>query len=157
MVRLSTLGLCLIVLVTSSAFAGSASDELEATGLSARAGWAFPAAADSPFSMAFLVLNNRGDKERVLQSASSPVAEKIELHTAVADLSPDTSTPVESISVSAEDDLIFAPGGPHLMLIGLKQALEVGEQFPLTLHFSDGDSITLDVSVSKQVPAHFRH
>ena len=59
--------------------------------------------------------------------------------------------------MSPEDDLIFAPGGPRLMLMGLKQALEVGDQFPLTLHFSDGDSISLDVTVSKQMPAHFRH
>lgn len=157
MVRLSTLGLWMIVLMAPATFAGPASDELEATGLSAREGWAFPAAAGSPFSMAFLVLNNRGDKERVLQSASSPVAEKVALHAAVADLSPDTTTPVESIPVSPEDDLIFAPGGPRLMLMGLKQALEIGDQFPLTLHFSDGDSISLDVTVSKQMPAHFRH
>ena len=157
MVRLSAFSLCLIVLVASSVFAGSASDELEATGVSARAGWAFPATADSPFGMAFLVINNRGDKERVLQSASSPVAERIELHAAVADLSPDTMQSVESMSVSPESDLIFAPGGPHLMLLGLKQALEVGDQFPLTLEFRNGDSITLEVGVSEQAPAHFRH
>jgi hypothetical protein len=157
MVRLSTFSLWMFVLVASVTFAGQASDELEATGLSAREGWAFPAAVDSPFSMAFLVINNRGDKERVLQSASSPVAETVALHAAVADLSPDTTTPVESIPVSPEGDLILAPGGPHLMLKGLKQALEVGDQFPLTLHFSDGDSIKLEVTVSKQIPAHFRH
>lgn len=157
MVRPSPFSLCVMVLLTSFAFAASAADEREATGLSARAGWAFPVAADAPFGMVFLVLNNRGDRERVLQGASSPVADKIVLHAAVADLSPDTTTPVESLSISPESDLIFAPGGPHLMLVGLKQALEVGEQFPVTLHFSDGDSFTLDVIVSKQMPAHFRH
>lgn len=157
MIRLSAFSLCPIVLLASLAFAASAGDERQATGLSARAGWAFPAAADAPFSMVFLVLNNRGDKTRVLEAATSPVAEKVELHAAVADLSPDTTTPVESISVSPEDDLIFAPSGPRLMLMGLKQALEVDDQFPVTLHFRDGDSITLDVSVAKQEPAHFRH
>nr|WP_298173834.1 copper chaperone PCu(A)C [uncultured Pseudomonas sp.] len=157
MVRLSAFSLCLMALLASLAFAASAGDEREATGLSARAGWAFPVTADAPFGMVFLLLNNRGDKERVLQGASSPVADKIELHAAVADLSPETTRPVESMAVSPESDLIFAPGGPHLMLIGLKQALEVGEQFPVTLHFDDGDSIALDVTVAKQAPAHFRH
>lgn len=61
------------------------------------------------------------------------------------------------MAVAPESDLIFAPGGPHLMLIGLQRALEVGEQFPVTLHFDDGDSIALDVTVAKQAPAHFRH
>lgn len=157
MVRLSAFSLCLIVLVAPAAFAASASEEREANGLSARAAWALPASADSPIGTVFLVLNNRGDQERVLQAASSPVADKIELHTAVADLSPNTMQPVESMSVSPESDLVFAPGGPHLMLIDLNQALEVGDQFPLTLEFRNGDSITLEVSVAKQEPAHFRH
>jgi periplasmic copper chaperone A len=157
MVRLSAFSLCLIVILASLASAASAGGERQATGLSARAGWALPAAADAPFGMVFLVLDNRGDKERVLQAASSPVAEKIELHAAVADLTPDTTRPVKSMTVSPESDLIFAPGGPQLVLFGLRQALDLDDRFPVTLHFSDGDSLTFEVDVSRQAPAHFRH
>ena len=162
MFRFGLFSLCLILLVAQAPLVQAAvgragSDERQANGLSARAAWAFPATADSPIGMVFLVLNNRGNRVRVLQAASSPVAERIELHAAVADLSDETMRPVESISIDGESDRIFAPGGPHLMLFDLRRALELGQHFPLTLRFRDGESLTLDVTVANQAPEHFRH
>nr|WP_298139031.1 copper chaperone PCu(A)C [uncultured Pseudomonas sp.] len=162
MFRPGVFSLCLMLLVAQvspiQAAAGQAgSDERQDNGLSARAAWAFPATADSPVSMVFLVLNNRGDRVRVLQSATSPVAERIVLHAAVADLSEDTMRTIEDISIDPESERILAPGGPHLMLFDLRRALEVGQHFPLTLKFRDGESITLDVTVATQAPEHFRH
>lgn len=47
---------------------------------------------------------------------------------------------MESIPLPAGAETTFEPGGLHVMLIGLKQDLKVGEQIPVTLHFkSAGD------------------
>ena len=41
----------------------------------------------------------------------------------------------------------FAPGGLHVMLIGLKQPLKNGDHFPLTLHFQKSGEAQLQVEV----------
>jgi periplasmic copper chaperone A len=40
------------------------------------------------------------------------------------------------------------PGGYHLMLMGLKQKLEVGATFPLTLTFAKAPPVTVTVTVA---------
>ena len=34
-------------------------------------------------------------------------------------------------------EIVFAPGGRHLMLFGVDPALKPGDQIPLVLHFSN--------------------
>ena len=45
---------------------------------------------------------------------------------------------VEGLELKPGDMITFAPGGYHIMLIGLKAPLKVGDSFPLTLTFQVG-------------------
>jgi periplasmic copper chaperone A len=45
--------------------------------------------------------------------------------------------------------MTFAPGGYHIMLMGLKQALVAGTTFPVTLTFAKAGEVTATVSVQK--------
>ncbi len=47
----------------------------------------------------------------------------------------------------------FAPGGYHLMLMGLKQPLVAGERFPLTLHFRKAGDVPVEIVVESKAPA----
>jgi len=42
----------------------------------------------------------------------------------------------------------LAPGGYHLMLMGMTQQLRPGESFPLTLHFAYEPPVTVTVKVA---------
>jgi periplasmic copper chaperone A len=54
---------------------------------------------------------------------------------------------VESVPLVPGKPIAFAPGGYHLMLLGLHQPLASGASFPLTLTFARAPAITVDVHV----------
>ena len=43
----------------------------------------------------------------------------------------------------------LAPGGYHIMLSGLKQALKQGDSFPITLSFAKAGQVTATATVAK--------
>jgi hypothetical protein len=55
--------------------------------------------------------------------------------------------PVRVLLVRAHGTLALAPGGAHIMLIGLRHDLRAGERFPVQLHFARAGWITTTVAV----------
>lgn len=109
--------------------------------------WSRATAPSAPNGAAYFVLNNAGKEEDRLTSASSPVAEKAELHTHIADNGVMKMRPVTAIEVVPGSPTPLAPGGLHIMLLGLKQPLVKGKAFPLTLVFEKGGPVTVQVEV----------
>jgi len=56
---------------------------------------------------------------------------------------------VDAVEVPAGQTVAFAPGGLHVMLIGLKEPLITGKTFPLTLNFEQAGAVTLEVAVGQ--------
>jgi len=56
---------------------------------------------------------------------------------------------VSAIDVKPRGQMMLKPGGLHVMLIGLKQPLKVGESFPLTLTFEKAGKLDVTVTVEK--------
>ena len=101
--------------------------------------WSRPAAAGGA-GVGYLTLVNRG-KADVLVGADSPVAERVEMHASslkggVMSMAAEARTPVP-----AGGRVSFAPGGRHLMLVGLKRPLRLGEHVPATLRFASGRTL----------------
>ncbi|RVT98935.1 copper chaperone PCu(A)C [Rhodovarius crocodyli] len=93
----------------------------------------------------FLTLRSAaGDR---LLSASSPAANRVELHTHMRDGDVMRMRPVENIELPAGTAVTLQPGGNHLMFIGLKQPFEQGAQVPVTLVFERAGSITVQLPV----------
>lgn len=84
-----------------------------------------------------------------LVAASTPVAGKAELHKMEMSGTVMKMRPVAGIDIPADRPVSLAPGGLHIMLIGLKQPLKPGQSFPLTLTFAKAGPRTVDVSVEK--------
>lgn len=102
---------------------------------------------------AFMVIVNEGAADDALVGASTPAAATVELHQTTADASGVmTMAPVESIPVVAGGSTELAPGGYHLMLIGLVEPLVEGAMVPLTLTFQGGASLQVDAVVSPVAP-----
>jgi periplasmic copper chaperone A len=97
----------------------------------------------------FLTLKNAGSSADKLMKASSPVADSVELHTHIKDGDAMRMRAVENIPVPANGQTALEPGGYHIMLIGLKQALKEGQSFPLSLTFENAGTLTLQVPVQK--------
>ena len=77
-----------------------------------------------------------------------------------ADTSGDTTVPsgemvmepIDEVELPANTTVVFEPGGLHIMLIGLADALTLDEEFTLTLTLGSGDQIDVDVVVADNSP-----
>lgn len=84
-----------------------------------------------------------------LVAASTPVAKKAELHTMEMSGMVMKMRPISSIDIPAGQSVSLAPGGMHIMLMGLKQPLKAGQSFPLSLTFAKAGTCTVNVAVEK--------
>jgi len=96
---------------------------------------------------ALMKLRNNGAKPRYLIAASSPKAEKIEIHKSfiVNDLA--RMKQQSEVEIPAHGTLVFNnETGYHLMFYGA-ETLKAGEQIPVTLVFRDGAELTTEYQV----------
>lgn len=102
-----------------------------------------------PNSASFMTLTNGSGADIVLKGAESPAAKAVELHTHTMSDGMMRMRQVEKIDLPAGQSVKLQPGGLHVMMIGLQQALVPGEQIDLTLVFDDGSRLPLKVPVVK--------
>lgn len=63
-----------------------------------------------------------------------------------------TMTEMGGVDLRAGTPFTFAPGGSHVMLVGLRGPLVAGARFPMTLEFEQGRSRTVTVEVRDNPP-----
>ncbi|AEX99788.1 hypothetical protein GU3_00160 [Oceanimonas sp. GK1] len=126
---------------------GALAHDYEQGGLHIDHPWSRPAPPMAVNGSAYLVINNHGQAGDVLLGAESPVAERVEIHTHVMDGDMMKMRQLETLPVPAGESVTLAPGGHHLMLMGLKQAPKEGERFPLTLNFEQAGEVAVEISV----------
>ncbi|MBA4501184.1 copper chaperone PCu(A)C [Marinobacterium marinum] len=113
-------------------------------------------APGQPNSAAFMQLGNKGDVTRLV-GASSPAAQVVELHTHTHDQGVMRMRKIDFIELPSRSQVELAPGGLHIMLIGLEAPLQAGSHIDLTLKFDDGSSEQLSVPVQMVMPAGMQH
>lgn len=96
----------------------------------------------------FMQLRNAGAADRVV-GASSPVAGRVEMHVTMRDGEVMKMREVKSFEVPAGGTFELKPGGAHLMLMDLKQALKKGEKVPLTLKLEKGGELKVELTVEE--------
>lgn len=96
---------------------------------------------------AYLKFVNDGSKPFRFVSGSSPVAERVEVHTMTMDGGVMRMRPLGALDIPAGATVELKPGGMHLMLIGLKRPIMVEETIPVTLTFEGGATVTVDLSI----------
>jgi copper(I)-binding protein len=134
------LGLCLLSL---PALAGDAKvGSLEVT-----AAWARATPPKAATGGAFMTITNKGDATDNLMGASSPVAKTVELHTHLQQGDVMRMVALGNIELQPGKSVAMAPGGLHVMLIGLKDKLVEGSTFPLELDFARAGKVTVSVDV----------
>ncbi|APH56674.1 putative exported protein [Granulibacter bethesdensis] len=109
--------------------------------------WARPSMAAGHPGVVYLTIRGRGEGDRVV-SFSTPVASSAELHRTTMEHGIMHMDPVSGLDVPASGTVRLTPGGYHIMLMGLKQGLKVGDHFPLTLTFQHAGLQTVDAVVA---------
>lgn len=104
---------------------------------------------NAPTGAIFLQIVNEGDTPDRLIDAQSTIAQRVELHTHIADENGvmKMRQVVQGFPVAAGDTHMLARGGDHIMLMGLTESLETGMSFPLTLVFENAGPVQFDVTV----------
>jgi hypothetical protein len=96
---------------------------------------------------AYMTIENRGTREQRLVSASSADFTAVEIHTTQISNGTASMTRQTSLALPAGGNLVFAPGGNHLMLMHPQRALRAGDQVTLTLRFNGNLSSTVHATV----------
>jgi copper(I)-binding protein len=108
--------------------------------------WARPADIGMNSAIYFTIKNN-GSFDSIL-SASSSIAETVEVHRSTAHADGTVSMVMqERVDVPGGERVHFQPGGLHVMLMGLKTPLSAGDTFPLKLEFEHAQDLTIEVTV----------
>jgi copper(I)-binding protein len=104
-----------------------------------------PASPDT--TAVYLTVQNAGDTADALVAATTDVAGETQLHRTVMAGSTMTMQPVPRIDVPARGEVRLAPGGLHIMLLGLRQALREGDRFTIRLSFERAGTVTVTAVV----------
>ncbi len=96
----------------------------------------------------YLKLANKGPVDRLV-SATSPAAGSVEIHSMSMEGDVMKMRQVDAIELATGQTVELKPGGYHLMLMGLKAPLKVGEKFPLTLKFEKSGEVVVTVNVEE--------
>jgi copper(I)-binding protein len=117
----------------------------EAGGIELRDAWARASATQT--SAAYLTIENRTGEDDTLLEVRSPVAERVEIHDMTMEDMVMRMRKLDDLPVAAGESVSLAPGGKHIMLIGLSGPLEEGASVPLTLVFEKAGEIAVEAPV----------
>jgi len=110
--------------------------------------WARATPPSAPAGGGFLKITNTGSTPDRLVSASSPAAELVQVHEMKMDGNVMRMREVEKgLEIPAGGSVKLAPGGLHLMMMGLKGPLKQGTSVPVTLVFEKAGRIDVELTV----------
>lgn len=121
-------------------------------GIALEAPWTRPASAGG-MGVGYVKITNSGAQPDVLLGASSEAAERVELHETT--ISPDgvaSMKPVSSVEIAPGQSIELKPGGMHLMLIGLKDAIKDDGKVEAKLNFKNAGSVAVQFDAKTAAP-----
>jgi copper(I)-binding protein len=111
--------------------------------------WARATAPGAAVGAGYMKITNTSDAPVQLVGGTTPVAARVEVHTMSMDGGVMRMRPVPSLTIPARSTVQLKSGGLHLMLIGLKKPLVVEDMVPLTLNFSGGVTVNVELYVEQ--------
>ncbi|MEQ9175989.1 MAG: copper chaperone PCu(A)C [Alphaproteobacteria bacterium] len=133
----------LMILVGISAPALAGSDDVVV-----EAAWARASIGTSRPGAAYLTIRNTGDEAVTLTGIRSDIAMMSEIHqSSINEQGVSSMSPAGTIEIAPGSTVALEPGGLHAMFMGLQQPMAEGESFSLTLVFTDGGEVTVEVPI----------
>ena len=138
------IGLCAIsALVTSVVPAVQAA---ESSTVTIREAWARATPPGIRVGGGYVTVVNSGTQPDRLIGASSPLSDKTEIHTSETTGGMARMRWLEKgLEIPAGKEVVLAPGGVHLMFMGLKRPIVKDEVVPVTLRFERAGEIAVEL------------
>jgi periplasmic copper chaperone A len=148
--RLFEIGVALLLTLAALVFVGLTVWAVELARIRMTDAWARPTIGQSKSTAAYMTIANEGDADDVLKSARSPAIKAVEIHqtTMTKEGMMQMRKVEDGLIIPAGGSVTLAPGGTHLMLIGLENALQAGDEVSLTFEFAKAGPIEVIVPVS---------
>jgi len=108
--------------------------------------WARPTVAGQAAGGGYLKISGGAAADKLV-AASAPVSRGVELHQMAMDGDVMRMRAITAVDVPAGATVQLAPGGLHLMFVGLNKPLKAGDSFPLTLKFERAGEVKVEVKV----------
>ena len=137
----------LLALAAAALPASSEQERYETGSVAIESAWARELPPVSENGAAYLTIANGGDRPDRLVGASSAIAERVEIHTHEHAEGMMTMRRLDGLDLPPGERVRFAPGGVHLMLIGLERPLEKGGRFTVRLEFALAPPVEIGVPV----------
>ncbi|WP_224826439.1 copper chaperone PCu(A)C [Cognatishimia sp. MH4019] len=98
---------------------------------------------------AFMGIMNHSDEDDRLISATSDVAQRVELHTHLEDANGVMRMVEveEGFEIAAGETIMLKRGGKHVMFMGLNEPFEQGEMIDVTLTFEKAGDVQVQIPV----------
>src|ERR1700694_1767938 len=132
-------------------------DDVKAGDLVITQAWSRATPGGAKVAGGYLTIQNKGPAADRLIGGSADVADKVQVHEMATTNGVMTMRPLDKgLSIEPGKTVKLAPGGPHLMLLGLKSPLKQGDKVPVTLEFEKAGKVKLSFNVQgvgAQAPA----
>ncbi|MGH6951490.1 MAG: copper chaperone PCu(A)C [Vitreimonas sp.] len=123
--------------------------------------WAAPTPGGVDVAAGYLTIVNDSGADDRLMSATSPRAERVEVHDMSFEGGVMRMRAVEDgLAVPAGTMVALEPGGQHLMFHGVRAPFAEGERIPVTLKFAQAGDVSVELPVQRAAaaaPAHVGH
>ena len=104
--------------------------------------WSRPTPVGAVAGGGFLTISNTGKETDRLLSGATPAADRLEIHEmSVTDGVMRMRALPDGLPIAPGQTLTLAPGGYHIMLIGLKKPLAAGDRVPAKLRFEKAGEV----------------
>jgi len=135
-----------VVMVVLGTWTALAAQTTASRNMAVEHAWARASPKGAPNGVSYVTLVNKGADADRLIGAASPVAETIQIHEEKTEGGVSRMRQLEAIDLPAGSTVTLKPSGIHLMM-KLKQQLQEGQTFPLTLTFERAGVIEVTVKI----------
>ena len=145
-----------VVSVAAAAFAatGAAAHEYKVGAIDIGHPWSRPTPKDANIAGGYLTITNKGKTADRLIGGSSPVANQIEVHEIVdVDGMAKTRPVANGIEIKPGKTVELKPGALRIVLLGLKEPLQVGQKIKGTLVFEKAGPVEIIYNVEENAGA----
>jgi copper(I)-binding protein len=127
-------------------------------GITVHNAWMRPTAQGDNGAIYFVIHNQSAQADELI-GASSNVTDSVEIHESSMAAGTDIMqmNQVFSVPLERRSEVVFEPGGYHVMLVNVGRDLQVGETVEMSLHFKNHADVPVNVSVAEFAPIGNEH
>lgn len=107
--------------------------------------WTRATPPGAPTAAGYLSITNNGSTPDTLIGASAGLAGQVEVHRMTMEADVMVMRPLPGgVEIAPGEKVTLAPGGYHLMMMGLERAIALDDVVPVTLEFEKAGTIEID-------------